>query len=550
MEDHMKRFFVMAITAMVLSSPMVFSGGGRQSTSSSAQEVVRLNIPEEPWLVPYDTPVSMTIVNSSQPGAKYELPSDTESENQWTRSYKKYLNIDIRTLWVSEDYNTNLNLSIASGDLPDVFSVNDVQFRQLKEADLLEDVTDAFNNNLSPRLKAIYDRETAISDVYRESGRLYGVPKLHYGYECVPAYMWLRKDWMEELDYTNDLRSVDDLLNRIQAMNTRYGTRGMAVDKSLDYLIQMAPIWHAAPKIWVDGPNGSIVYGSVQPEMKTALAAFADWYRRGLINPTFAEDDSAQNLKDVTAGKFGAWPTGNWAGANFGDLVNLDGPNAYFEPYALPSADGNPVKHPIPYQNDGVVVAKKGYRHGDAIVKMFDLYTFLQADARKYNILTREFQDLLGTSEHTLFHPSFPVYEAYHETQEYRRTGNESVLGEGAAYLDGLRLAREFLATGNLAPDTASLTLMRLLQFYGDRASLGIGSGFTDRNEYVFSRMWGMTPEEVNRYGSTLDDLLLEGFTLIILGQQPVSYFDTLVRNWYTAGGQEVTDAVNRMYRR
>jgi putative aldouronate transport system substrate-binding protein len=57
-----------------------------------------------------------------------------------------------------------------------------------------------------------------------------------------------------------------------------------------------------------------------------------------------------------------------------------------------------------------------------------------------------------------------------------------------------------------------------------------------------------MTPEEVTRYGSTLDDLLLEGFTLIILGQQPVSYFDTLVRNWYAAGGQEVTDAVNRMY--
>jgi putative aldouronate transport system substrate-binding protein len=545
----MKRFFVMAIVTMVLLVSFAYAGGGQQSSSSPPVEVVRLNIAEEPWLVPYDTPVKMTTVNRSMPGARYELPTDTESENQWTRSYKKYLNVELGTLWVSEDFNTNLNLSIASGDLPDVFWVGDVQFRQLKEAGLLEDVTDAFNNNLSPRLKTDYTREAAIVDVYRENGRLYGIPTLHYGYECEPMPMWLRKDWMKELGFSGDLKSVDDLVNRIQAMNTRYGTKGMAVDKGMGYFLQITPMWHAAPGIWVDGPNGSIVYGSVQPEMKTALAAFADWYKRGIINPTFAEDDGAQNLKDVTAGKFGAWPIANWAGGQFADLVQLDGPDSYFEPYSLPSVDANPVKYPIKYINSEVIVVKKGYKHADAVVKMLDLYAFLQADARKYNILTKDFQDLLGASEHIfLFHSKFPVYEPYHETQEYKRTGDESVLIAGAPYLDGLRLAREFLATGQLAPDTGALTLMRLLQFYGDRASLGLGAGYTDRNEYVFSKLWGMTPEEVTRYGSTLDDLLLEGFTLIILGQQPVSYFDTLVRNWYAAGGQEVTNAVNRMY--
>jgi putative aldouronate transport system substrate-binding protein len=356
---------------------------------------------------------------------------------------------------------------------------------------------------------------------------------------------------MQELGFSGDFKSVDDMLNRIQAMNTRYGTKGMAVEKTLNYLLLMAPIWHASPGIWTDGSNGSIVYGSVQPEMKTALTAFADWYRRGLINPTFAEDNGDQNQKDVTAGNFGAWPILNWAGGSFADLVQLSGPNAYFEPYGLPSVDAKPVKYPIKYNNSEVIVVKKGYKNPDAIMKIFDLYAFLQADARKYNILTKEYQDLLGASEHIfLFHSKFPVYEPYHETQEYKRTGNESVLVAGAPYLDGLRLAREFLATGKLAQDTGGLTLMRLLQFYADRSAFAISSGYTDRGEYTFSRLWGATPDEVTKYGSTLDDLLLEGFTLIILGQQPVSYFDTLVRNWYAAGGQEVTDAVNRMYRK
>ena len=40
-------------------------------------------------------------------------------------------------------------------------------------------------------------------------------------------------------------------------------------------------------------------------------------------------------------------------------------------------------------------------------------------------------------------------------------------------------------------------------------------------------------------------DLLLEGFTMIIMGNEPVDYFDTVVESWKAAGGDECAAAVN-----
>jgi len=34
----------------------------------------------------------------------------------------------------------------------------------------------------------------------------------------------------------------------------------------------------------------------------------------------------------------------------------------------------------------------------------------------------------------------------------------------------------------------------------------------------------------------------------IVLGNQPVSYFDTVLAEWYAAGGRLMEDAVNRYY--
>jgi putative aldouronate transport system substrate-binding protein len=69
-----------------------------------------------------------------------------------------------------------------------------------------------------------------------------------------------------------------------------------------------------------------------------------------------------------------------------------------------------------------------------------------------------------------------------------------------------------------------------------------------NEGRYYNDRLTGALPEDVLVFGSVLEDLLLEGFTKIIVGEQPLSHFDSVIAEWRTSGGDMVTRAVNREY--
>lgn len=60
--------------------------------------------------------------------------------------------------------------------------------------------------------------------------------------------------------------------------------------------------------------------------------------------------------------------------------------------------------------------------------------------------------------------------------------------------------------------------------------------------------MWGPQTETLLSAGSTLDDILIEGFTKIIVGEESIDYFDTLVSDWESAGGAKATEEINETY--
>jgi putative aldouronate transport system substrate-binding protein len=97
--------------------------------------------------------------------------------------------------------------------------------------------------------------------------------------------------------------------------------------------------------------------------------------------------------------------------------------------------------------------------------------------------------------------------------------------------------------------DNGDLTsLGRWLQMGKDNATLHMGNRHVDNGQILKSKLWGASPSAVLDYGTTLDDLLIEGYTKIIMGVEPIDYYDTLIDSWRKAGGDEVTAAVNEMY--
>lgn len=503
-------------------------------------------VEDQPWLIPYEDTVVMHIANEEASVTNWELPGDSESENGFTRAYKDWLNIEVITDWISADYTSSLNLAIAANDLPDVFLVNNAQYMQLVEADLLEDMTDVYERSISDFAREQFDAVPSVLDAYKVDGRLYGIPRLYYGDIDKPYYMWLRKDWMEEMD-AHAPASMEELITIVEQMNQTYGTKGMAVDKSMSGLLGIACAWNAYPGIWVtDEQTGEIAYGSIQPEMKEALASFADWYARGLINPDFATQDNDALLTDVINGKFGAQPFLQWWGWYGGsNIVNATGnSNAYFLPYTVPPVDAGPVLHPLVFPNDAVLVVRKGYEHPDAAVKLMNLHLYIDTEAVKDGLIEAEkFSHYTDTIQIMPFNvrPTMGDYNGYLQTLEYKKTHDESVF----TYTGNLaksKTAEAFLLEG----DTTDLGGM--LQMYHDQCAYSLAVSIVDNDEFKRDAMWGATPDIVNSYGSTLDDLLLEGFTLIITGQQPVDYFDTLAQTWLGVGGADMTAAVNDMY--
>ena len=86
------------------------------------------------------------------------------------------------------------------------------------------------------------------------------------------------------------------------------------------------------------------------------------------------------------------------------------------------------------------------------------------------------------------------------------------------------------------------------LQQGSDRSAYGIAKKYVDEGQYVQDAKWGPDTPTLQASGSTLNDILVEGFTKIIIGEKPIDYFDELVQQWYKAGGEQATKEINDTY--
>lgn len=495
------------------------------------------------WMTPYEDTVEVTVAREA---VNYEFPEgDDITDNIWTRAFYDALNIDVVTDWVSDEYYTKLNLAIASGDLPDVFVVKDVQLQQLMDAGQIADITEVYENYASETLKRFMDTEASIFNTAKKDGRLYAIPRLYSGYH--PQLLWLRNDWMEQLGKEAPA-TVEELEEILLGMKDISGGYSLAVGQDLDGLYRMGLAWNAYPGMWVEAENGEIIYGSIAPQMKDALKKWSEWYQKGIIKSDFATMNLDAVKQDIVNGESGAqiWQS-SW-GWVFGvdELKNQD-IDAYFLPYEIPTATGEKAVYPRTFNNNGYIVVNKNCTNPEAVIKLIDYYVYMINDAYPSGDMPSEVTTQFTANNMQHVTGPFTVtnstddYGRWAMVAEARDTGDESVLQTSIAvevYEGTMKWINE--------KDPASIGYA--LQFGLPGSGVEIANGVINEGRVLESRLWGPSPQELLDYGSTLDDILLEGYTKIIMGVENIDYFDTLVEQWYSAGGQSVTDAVNAMY--
>ena len=286
----MTKRFLAIVTVLMLALTSVVAFAEADTTETASVD----------WTEPYAETVDVHIAIEEPANAVFAEGEDY-SNNLWTKRWKELYNVNVIVDWVSNEYDTKMNLSIASNTLPDIYKVNAVQFSQLKQAGSLQDLTETYNTYASDSIKTMMENNWDIVETAMEGDQILAMPRLHYGYECETTQIWARSDWMEQSGVT-EFTSVDDVVNVMKGFQeNNSASYGIMLDKSLDCFFRSAVMFHALPKIWVEGEDGSLVYGSVQPEMKEALSTWAQWYQDGLIMAD-AISNTQEGSSMVTAG--------------------------------------------------------------------------------------------------------------------------------------------------------------------------------------------------------------------------------------------------------
>lgn len=532
---------------MVIVSVLSLTGCMTKPTTATSQGSGRVEPPEDIW-APYSETVTITTMGEENSGTEFQN-GDDYGNNPWYRAYKERFNIDLQNKWISNDYNTKLNLAIADQDIADVFYVDSARLTTLYKAGLIMNLDEVFEKYASDTLKQYRKDYADTWDTGCFDGSLYGMAQMNYGIIDQFQYVWIRQDWMQECGFDAP-ETMDDVIEIATTFAEKYGGYGLPECQTLENFYRLALSWGAHPGIWVEQDDGTLGYGTIQPEMKEALAQYTEWYKEGIVNPNFTTLNWDKMMQGMINGECGVIPFAQWFGYNpLPDLIKNQGPEAIFYPYEIPTQDGSPIMGSVSFNNNGYVVISKNCQNPEAVMKIVNFYIYTVNDA--VGVESNEYLSELHSFNYPNVVRGTRIINPMNDYNQYIQVKDAS-----DRYLAGEEVDTSALGT-NLSKYESCVKWNESqdpngvgdwLQQGNDRSAYGIAKKYVDEEQYVKDAKWGPDTATLQAAGSTLNDILVEGFTKIIIGEKPIDYFDEVVQQWRTAGGDQATAEINETY--
>jgi putative aldouronate transport system substrate-binding protein len=500
---------------------------------------------------PFSEKVTMVLVKGGQEGSSLLPEGESVEDNRIIQYIEDALNMDITFSWVvpSDSYGDKLNLAIASGQIPDVMIVSAIQLQQLTEAGVLEDLTPYIeqysNKDLLENFSQTGGAALAAATI---DGKIMGIPNVQPQADA-PIMAFVRQDWLDKLGLDGP-ETVDDIEAIAKAFIERdpdgngvddtYGLTGtlipVQVPSNLHGFDAIFNAYGAFPTLFFRDTDGEIVYGSVQPEVKDALARLAQMYQDGIIDPEFATKDTGKSNEIIVSGQggimMGPWWIPWWP---LNDSVAND-PNANWQPFAIKDNNGNYTFAMGDYTYSYVVV-KKGFSHPEAALKILNIQNDLSYGLNDAPQYYPNFNEIWGI----LFPIPFLIEQPYVVERmgiEYKQALDGDL--DPATFSEAMKLEFEQIladeANPRSDPSNWATRMARL------DAALLLAAGYEEvRTDPVAARIF---PTDTN--WPSLKKMEEETILQIITGAQPVDYFDTFVQQWYSSGGTALLEKMNQ----
>ena len=547
---------------MVLSCALLISGcGGIKSISRSLQKENKQTSQEaaaeqKEWekaaTSPYGAyPELVTYTLGQMNGANNSnLPDqNTYEDNAYTRYLRKMLNIQNDNVYMEREdrYDELVNILAKDQTLPDVLVISDrAILKELVENDLIEDLTDVYENCTTPRIKEMFESYGSdLWDMGSFDGRLMAIPETVTDHG--PCLLWLRKDWMDELGL-EEPKTLEDAFNIIESfVANKMGTSdgedpvGLVCDTDLvgntssSYSVE--PVFdkfYASPQQWVN-QNGQIVYGSVTQETKNALSYLHELYERGVLDQNFALR-AQNNLRDlVVDGKCGAFFGLWWTPNNpLVDVYEKD-KEIDWEPYYLQKSETDDAYDS--FRDNKYVVVRKGYEHPEIVMKIISvLFDYTRYEANDADEVNEYFALNVDPTARPLVINVDYNEATFQITKDIRAVEDgtkkeESLSAIEKSYYDA---CESFLHGQSSTPADWAAYKSRI-----SAVGLLVDGGYQSKERRYLDDTDGELPK-------SLQQLEKKSFIQIIMGEKPISYFDTFVKEWYDQGGEEITEQIRK----
>ena len=503
----------------------------------------------------YEDEITIEIALDSS-NMKFDSTEDgygSMEDNVWTRAYKEELGINLEYIWTAptDEYDTKWNVSITADDIPDVAIVSANVYSQLLEGGYVEDMTEYYEQYASDAYKAAVDADGGVAQSFiTVDGRMMGLPHPGTTPDNV-SLLYIRKDWLEELNLEVPT-TVDQLIETAKAFQkAKLGgdnTVGIAFHGDMD-VVNMGELsgfldgFGAHLNIWVEGDDGNLIFGDVQPKVKEALQALQNMYAEGLIASDFATAgfDGVKAL--VTSGQCGIVYGTNWISSHLyntetmemGDWMVVNGVTSDGSDYVA-HGDATPSKY---------LFVKKGIENPEAVVKMINLQFKLLAEANDvYNTYVKKD----GSTISALYYCIAPFMRAPWQNETKAKTIREALETGDESKVIGTAYEKSYVQVKAVEKEGSTD-----MSYAGNYGNYGTNGAFG-----LINTMWEEGRIYVNKFASSYSDFALQNmknmqeilyaeYIKIIMGAD-INNFDKAVETWMQTGGERITQEVNEWY--
>ncbi|MGO4181299.1 extracellular solute-binding protein [Paenibacillus sp. TAF43_2] len=508
----------------------------------------------------YVEPVSITTVFPITTNLKFKNGENIDN-NVHTKWAKDTLGIDIKYLWTVSDqnnaYQTKLRLMLTSGqEMPDIISFrgDPTLIADLISSGQFTDAGELFDKYASDTYKEAMAQDPTVWNPYMRDGKRMGIPILENAYNNDPV-MYIREDWLKKLNLKAP-QTIDELETVMEAFtnqdpdgNGKKDTTALSVGFKNNLNTWMSEtgwvfgMYGVMPNQWNVGADGKLAYGSIQPEMKPALAKLQDWMKKGYISQESGLYDEVKASEAFTAGKSGIivgpyWMTG-WPIPDLKTNV----PTSEYKPYPLPAGpDGKVGRHGTPIST-GAVLINKNMKNKDA----FFVYQ---------NYLFDNWANPDGDGPFSKGFAKGYDYDIGPNGEIYREQDSDKIPG---GWVDAIRYTLTF--DGAIIPFLRINGLAKLAN--GEKPSTPYEETLTtsipeqmqaakivvDQKDAIMPSMFTGTPTETQlSKGDMLSKLEKEVLNKIIYNKTSVDEFDAFVERYNSSGGAKIAEEVNKWY--